>query len=142
MKTRHLLLILVVVSVAGIVFAASSYRKAGTSGLAHATAVQQSLVPLQRRVQVVCFTLYDVGIYPQEARATAGSITISIEDLTGSSSGLIIDRLDATVRLPAGVVSKATNLLRARAELFLPAGRYELTDANRRDNRALLIVEP
>jgi hypothetical protein len=26
--------------------------------------------------------------------------------------------------------------------LFLPQGRYEVVDANRRDNRAALIVEP
>jgi len=141
MKTKHLLLILAVASVGGIVFATAGYRENNTARLARTTEVQQSLIP-SRRVQIVRFTLYDVGIYPQEAHASQGAVTISIEDLTGSSSGLSIERIDTTERLFTGVVNKLTNSLRARAELLLPAGRYELTDASRRDNRALLIVEP
>ena len=43
--------------------------------------VETSTVPAgERRVQVVRFTLYDTGIYPHEARAYPGPITISIED--------------------------------------------------------------
>lgn len=96
----------------------------------------------ERRVQVVRFTLYDTGIYPQEARANPGPITISIEDLTGSSDGLIIERVEPTGRMPFGVMSKTAKLLRTRKELHLPKGNYELVDSTRKDNRALLIVTP
>ena len=98
--------------------------------------------PGERRVQVVRFTLYDTGIYPQEARANPGPITISIEDLTGSSDGLIIERVESTGRTPFGLMNKAPRLLRMRKELHLPRGNYELVDSTRKDNRALLIVAP
>jgi hypothetical protein len=90
----------------------------------------------------VRFTLYDVGIYPQEARATPGAVTISIEDLTRSSTGLIVERVDENARVHIGVSSKAKELMRSRTELVLMPGRYELADAAQPDIRALLIVEP
>ena len=98
--------------------------------------------PSRGPVQIVRFTLYDIGIYPQETRAKQGMITLSIEDLSGDSSGLIIDRVETASRTAAGRISKATNRLRSRSELFLPQGRYEVADANRPNDRALLIVEP
>lgn len=96
----------------------------------------------ERRVQVVRFTLYDTGIYPQEARANPGRITISIEDLTGSSDGLTIECVDANGRALLGTVNKPARNLRTRKELHLPTGNYELVDATRTANRALLIVSP
>ena len=96
----------------------------------------------ERRVQVVRFTLYDTGIYPHEARANPGPITISIEDLTGSSDGLLIQRVDTNGRMPVGAVNKAARLLRVRKELQLPRGTYEVVDSTRQENRALLIVAP
>ena len=105
--------------------------------------VESLTVPAsERRVQVVRFTLYDTGIYPHEARANPGSVTISIEDLTGSSDGLLIQRVDTNGRVPVGAVDKAARLLRARKELQLPRGTYELVDSTRQENRALLIVAP
>lgn len=100
------------------------------------------VLPSQGRVQVVRFTLYDVGIYPQEARATPGPVTIAIEDLTRSSTGLIIERIDENARVPVGIAGKAKELMRSRTELVLPPGRYEVADAAQPGNRALLIVEP
>ena len=101
-----------------------------------------SVPATDRRVQVVRFTLYDTGIYPPEARANPGRITISIEDLTGSSDGLTIERVDANGRTSVGAVNKAARSLRTRKELHLPEGNYELVDATRTANRALLIVTP
>jgi hypothetical protein len=101
-----------------------------------------SLVTGQRRVQIVRFTLYDAGIYPQEARALPGPLTVSIEDLTGTGSGVTIDRVGETVRMPVGAVNNVVKRLRSRAELSLPIGRYELVDVTRPENRAFLIVEP
>ena len=100
------------------------------------------VLPSQRRVQVVRFTLYDIGLYPQEARANPGRVTIAIEDLTRSSTGLSIERIDENARVPVGVAGKAKDLMRSRTELVLLPGRYELADAARPVNRALLIVDP
>jgi hypothetical protein len=101
-----------------------------------------SSVTNERRVQIVRFTLYDAGIYPQEARATSGRLTISIEDLTGAGSGVIVERVEETRRVPVGAVNNVVKRLRSRAELNLPIGRYELVDATRPENRASLIVDP
>ena len=98
--------------------------------------------PRSGPVQLVQFTIYDVAIYPQEARVQKGRVAVSIEDLTGSSSGLIIDRVEGNERARAGVVNRAMNRLRVRDEFFLPPGHYEVSDASRPDNRAELIVEP
>ena len=110
----------------------------------HASSSVETLTvpPSERRVQVVRFTLYDTGIYPQEARANPGPVTISIEDLTGSSDGLLIQRVDTNGRMPVGAVNKAARLLRMRKELQLPQGTYEVIDSTRQENRALLIVTP
>jgi hypothetical protein len=99
-------------------------------------------VPTRGPVQVVHFALYDIGIYPQEARAKPGMVMVAIEDMSGNSSGLIIERVEADSYALAGLVSKATNRMRSRNELFLPEGRYEVADATRPENRALLIIEP
>ncbi len=96
----------------------------------------------QRRVQIVRFTLYDAGIYPQEARAFPGPLTISVENLTGSRSEVIVQRVQETGRMPISAVNNGVKGLRSRAELNLPIGRYELVDATRPENRATLIVEP
>jgi hypothetical protein len=98
--------------------------------------------PRSGPVQLVQFTIYDVGIYPQETRVQHGRVAISIEDLTGSSSGLIIDRVEGSERARAGAVNRAMNQLRVRAEFPLTPGRYEVYDASRPENRAELIVEP
>lgn len=98
-------------------------------------------VPNPQRVQIVRFTLYDTGIYPQEVRANPGRITISLEDLTRSSSGVVVHRIEENARVRAGVANKAPNSLRSRTDLNLPVGQYELMDATRPENRALLIVE-
>lgn len=93
-------------------------------------------------VQVVRFTLYDAGIYPSEARAQPGLVTISIEDLSGASSGLVVERRAGDVITPLGTVDRLPNRLRARGEIAMTVGRYEVYDASRPNNRALLIVEP
>lgn len=104
--------------------------------------VRTESVPRVGRVQVVRFTVYDVGIYPEEARVQPGLVTISIEDLSGASSGLIVERVEADVRTQVGSVDRLANRLRARAEMLLVAGRYEVSDARQRKKRASLMVEP
>jgi len=94
------------------------------------------------RVQVVRFTLYDAGIYPSEARAQTGLVAISIEDLSGGSSGLVVERRAGDVITPLGTVDRLPNRLRARGEIAMTVGRYEVYDASRPNNRSLLIVEP
>jgi hypothetical protein len=94
-------------------------------------------------VQVVRFTLYDVGIVPQTAYAQPGLVTIAMEDLSGGTTGLIVERDDeGQARLQVGEVRRKENKRRGQEELRLTPGRYQLYMADRPENRAELIVEP
>ena len=93
-------------------------------------------------VEVVRFTLYDVGIYPHEAHVGKGLVAITIEDLSGGSSGLIVERQQpGQARVTLGSVERGQHW-RARNDLRLDPGNYEVYMADRPDNRAVLIVEP
>src|SRR2546430_12780747 len=55
-------------------------------------------------VQVVRFTLYDAGIYPRQARVEKGLVAITIEDFSGGTSGLVVQRLNGNTRQSVGTV--------------------------------------
>jgi hypothetical protein len=122
----------------------SARAKTGLATHKSATANLQDLPPKLGNgpVQVVRFTLYDVGIYPSEVHARKGLVAISIEDYSGGTSGLVVDRLTGIARVGIGKVTRQLNQSRARGETLMTPGRYEVYDASRPKNRALLIVEP
>lgn len=90
-------------------------------------------------LQVVRFTIYDVGIYPRQARADAGLIALTIDDLSGGSGGLAIKQQSGQ---PFAQVRRADNSWRGRSEVKLSAGHYWVYDVSRPANGAELIVEP
>jgi hypothetical protein len=95
------------------------------------------------RVQVVSFSLYDVGIIPERAYAQAGLVTIALEDLSGGTTGLVIERNEEGQTFArAGEVRRKERNRRGQEELRLEAGRYQLYMADRPENRAELIIEP
>jgi hypothetical protein len=102
----------------------------------------QPLIPTHGPVQVVRFTLYDAGIYPRQARVDKGLVAITIEDLSGGTSGVVVERLNDTAREHVGDVHRFQNHWRGREEIRLQAGNYRLYMADRPNNRALLVVEP
>jgi len=107
------------------------------------TGNQQRLLSTTRGpVQVVRFTLYDIGIYPQEARVAHGRVVLSLVDYTGGSAGLVVERETEQVRELAGLVTRTGGHWRGRRELNLGPGIYRLYDASRPENRATLVVEP
>lgn len=113
---------------------------AATSGSSSSILTAQSPTPEPRgRAQIVHFTLYDVGIFPSEARANPGLVAIYIDDLSGNTQGLVIER-ESGQRL--GQVTRAQNRSRGRARIALGRGVYRVYDAGRPANRAKLIVEP
>jgi hypothetical protein len=95
--------------------------------------------PTREPVQVVRFTLYDVGIYPREAVVNKGLIAILIGDLSGGSEGLILERETGGAITQ---VRRERKHWRGRGEIKLTPGRYCVYDASRPANRATLIVEP
>jgi hypothetical protein len=48
--------------------------------------------PVRGAAQMVRFTVYDAGIFPSEARVRAGVVAIYVEDVSGSSTGLVVQR--------------------------------------------------
>ncbi len=93
-------------------------------------------------VQVVRFTLYDAGIYPRQIRVQKGLVAITIEDLSGGTSGLVVQRVNGNNRQSIGTVSRIEKSSRGREEIQLEPGNYELFMADRPNNKAQLIVEP
>jgi hypothetical protein len=84
-----------------------------------------------------------MGIVPQTAYAQPGLVTIAVEDLSGGTTGLIVDRDDdGQAPIRAGEVRRRENKRRGQEELRLTPGRYQLYMADRPENRAELIVEP
>lgn len=99
----------------------------------------------QRRqgpVQLVRFTLFDVGIRPSVARARAGRIIVSLEDRSGVVSGLGIERAIGGANVHVGQVRRSPDYRRGKLEMQLEPGRYRVFDSSQPGNRALLIVEP
>jgi len=101
----------------------------------------QSL-PLRGPVQVVRFTLYDVGIYPRVAHARKGIVGVAIEDLSGGTMGLMIGLQTGQVLVPVGQVLRQLPQWRGRADFQLQPGQYQVSDASHPANRATLIVDP
>jgi len=118
----------------------SDYQSsASLSASATSINVVQSPSPEPRgQAQIVHFTLYDVGIFPSEARANPGLVAIYIDDLSGDTQGLVIEREGQRL----GQVTRAQNRSRGRARIALGRGVYRVYDAGRPANRATLIVEP
>jgi hypothetical protein len=98
--------------------------------------------PVREPIQNIRFTVYDVGIYPAQLHIRKGMIGISIEDRTGNSAGLLIERENGNGRVPVGQVRRLVDQLRGRERFRLEPGRYRVSDANRQTGEAELIVEP
>ncbi len=145
MKTRYLSIFLLTLAIAGIAVAINSQRRAGV--YAHASAIEraqpnvEAQLPTVGPIRNLRFTLFDAGIRPSEMRIKAGLVNIHIEDRTNSSQGLTIQRVLTGERVALGTVQKAANQLRGHTSFRLTPGQYELFDATRPANKAVLWVE-
>ncbi len=124
--------------------AGSALTMTGPSRLMPASdaVTEPNVIPAHGPVHVVRFTLYDAGIYPREVRVDKGLVAITIEDLSGGTSGLVVERVNGNGRVSIGSVQRFERHWRGREELQLQPGSYEVHMADRPNNRALLIVEP
>src|SRR5438128_1535471 len=60
---------------------------------------------LRGPIQNVRFTLYNGGIYPRQLHAKPGNVAIGVEDRTGNSLGLVIERQTDSLTVLVGQVS-------------------------------------
>jgi len=99
----------------------------------------QQLLPVQPGpAEMIHFTVYDAGIFPKEVRVSAGSVVLRIEDMSGSSAGLVV--VSESLQTVAQVVRRPQHW-RDKARVSLGPGRYTVYDASQPTNRATLIVE-
>jgi hypothetical protein len=93
-------------------------------------------------VQNIRFILYATGVYPREARVQQGAVAIAVEDRTGTSAGLAVERQDESRNVRVGQVKRSTEQGRGRSRFRLDPGRYRVFDVTRPANAAVLLVEP
>jgi hypothetical protein len=92
-------------------------------------------------VQVVQFTLYDVGILPREVQVSQGLIAIITEDYWGSA-GLVVERETASAPQLVGRVQRQGPHWRSQSNIRLAPGLYQVHMEERPANRAVIVVEP
>ena len=131
-RFKLFLLILLLLVSGSVIFAR---WKATSSASASASTVQKS-----ERLQNIRFTVYDVGIYPQEMQVDAGRLSIVFEDRTGKSSGFVVVRENSLERV--GDIKSSKAHWRTRGEVQLGPGRYRVFDGERPDIHSVLIVNP
>jgi hypothetical protein len=93
-------------------------------------------------VQVVRFTLYDVGIFPREVHVNTGIIAITIEDLSGAEASAEVMREVGLSHELVSLVTRAEYEWRGRKDVLLPPGRYAVSMTGHPENSAALVVEP
>ena len=126
-------LILLLLLISGTVIFAR--WKATSSVSANASMVQQH-GPLQN----IRFTVYDVGIYPQEMEVDAGRLSIVFDDRTGKSTDFVVASENTLQRVANIKTSKAH--WRTRGEVQLGPGRYRVFDSARPGIYSVLVVNP
>jgi hypothetical protein len=93
-------------------------------------------------VRMIRFVLLDTGLYPRTMRVDKGLINLAVEDETGISEGLVVERLVATTRERITTIRRMANARRGRELVRLTPGQYVVYDAGKPNNKANLIVEP
>ena len=100
----------------------------------------------KRGLHTVTFGLYDAGIEPDVIHTRKGLVAVLIEDVSGGTKGLLVERETGSGRIAIGQVLRAGPASQAswrgRSEFMLEPGTYRVTDTSRPQNFAQLIVEP
>jgi hypothetical protein len=93
-------------------------------------------------VRMVRFVLLETGLYPRTMRVNQGLINLAVEDETGISEGLVIDRVVSSAGERITTIRRRSNARRGRELMRLTPGQYVVYDASKPNNKADLIVEP
>jgi hypothetical protein len=75
-------------------------------------------------------------------RVNQGLINLAVEDETGISEGLVVERVVNSARERITTVRRMSNAKRGREVIQLTPGQYVVSDASKPNNQANLIVEP
>lgn len=148
-RTGSVLLLILAAAIAvsaGVLFVARAHNVAKPEGSSATPASKITTKPIQAParevVRFVRFNLYDQAIIPREVHVTEGLVAISIEDYSGGTTGLVVERVNGNGSQQIGRVQRSGPEWRGQGEIRLVAGSYIVHMADRSDNRALLVVEP
>jgi hypothetical protein len=93
-------------------------------------------------VRMIRFVMLDTGLYPRQMRVNKGLINLVVEDETGISDGLVVERVVDSARERITTIRRMSNARRGRELMQLTPGQYVVYDASKPNNQANLIVEP
>lgn len=93
-------------------------------------------------VRMIRFVLLDTGLYPRRMRVDKGLINLAVEDETGVSEGLVVERVVDSSRERITTIRRMSNARRGRELMRLTPGQYVVYDASKPNNKADLIVGP
>jgi hypothetical protein len=148
MKTTRWLIALLILLIAGGIFASARHFNKPKASIAAASSSRDSYeaavtnqIVADGPVRYVRFTLFDQGIRPARRQIKAGLIHLAIEDKTMDSDGLIVRRLVGDQAIVLGRIRNTPNHRRGRNLIQLLPGTYELQDAIRPANKAIVTVE-
>jgi hypothetical protein len=119
----------------GLAAALGARRHSTRAATSHSQLLPAAVGP----AQIVRFTVYDAGIFPREARASAGLVALQLEDMSGGSAELVVANESLQ---PVGQVVRQPHRQRADTHILLVPGRYTVYDPNRPTNQVTLVVEP
>jgi hypothetical protein len=152
---RWLLSAVVALSCGSIAFVVRAYNTSSPESRASTVSVLPKLpaarptspaVVLSRArelVTTVRFNLFDLGIYPREVHVKKGLLAITIEDYSGGTTGVVVEREAGSAREHVGAVQReGASSSRGKNEIRFGPGRYHVYMLDRPANRALLVVEP
>ena len=139
LKPRKLWSLLLVVAAISIAIAGTAI---GTYSIKKSSKVPSIQDREPTHIRMIRFTLFEDGIFPREFHAQKGLINLTLEDNTGTSDGLIVERIDSDQRTPIEQVRRSHGQARGRSLLRLGPGSYRLYDASRPANTARLVIEP
>lgn len=88
------------------------------------------------------FTIYDVGIYPQEMQLDAGRFGIVFDDRTGRSTGFLVQRITGNSTQVAVRINAVADHPRTRGQVRLTPGSYRISSFERPEIFSTLIVNP
>jgi hypothetical protein len=142
---KCLFVTLVSFSLIGIGFAVNARRRAESHPLTIPTAVVETGSEVQTStvgpIRTVRFTLFEAGIRPAEMRLKPGLVNLMIEDKTNTAAEVTLQKMVGNDREALGRIVK-TEDLRGRNTFRLAPGKYQVTDVNRPNITAVLLVEP
>lgn len=148
--TGSLPLLILAISIAvcaGALIVVRAHNKANPEARASSAASTTTLTPkplqgpAREAVRFVRFNLYDQAIIPREFHVSEGLAAICIEDYSGGTTGMVVERLGGSAPVRIGVVERTGPEWRGQQEMRLTVGSYKVYMSDRPDNHALLVVD-